>query len=107
MVVLIQMTSIILLQYQRPVIDSSLPFHFLASPTLKSDLKFVKSHRLDASAQGAEYFRQRNFKLTKQFKEYVRLDQFVKQENTVLKAKVASLQTLVDDITGSNRSLRK
>ena len=32
---------------------------------------------------------------------------FIKQENAVLKAKVASLQTLVDDITGSNRSLRK
>ena len=108
MVFLIQMTPIIILQYQCPVIDSSLPFHFfLASPTLKSDLKFFKSHRLDASAQGAEYFRQRNFKLTKQLQEYVRLDRFVKQENTVLKAKVASLQTLVDDITGSNRSLRK
>ena len=89
------------------VTDSSFPFHFLASPTLKSDLKSVKSHRLDASAQGAEYFRQRNFKLTKQLQEYVRLNRFVKQENTVLKAKVASLQTLVDDITGSNRSLRK
>ena len=31
---------------------------------------------------------------------------FIKQENAVLKAKVESLQTLVDDITGSNRSLR-
>ena len=45
--------------------------------------------------------------MTKQLQEYVRLDRFVKQENAVLKAKVASLQTLVDDITGSNRSLRK
>ena len=45
--------------------------------------------------------------MTKQLQEYVRLDRFVKQENVVLKAKVASLQTLVDDITGSNRSLRK
>ena len=35
------------------------------------------------------------------------MDLFVKQENAILKAKVASLQTLVDDITGSNRSLRK
>ena len=78
----------------------------LASPS-KSDLKSVKSHRSDASAQGDEYFRQRNFKLTKQLQEYVRLDRFVKQENAVLKAKVASLQTLVDDITGSNRSLGK
>jgi len=89
------------------VIDSSLPFHFLSSPTLKSALKSVKSHRSDVSAQGVEYFRQRNFKLTKQLQEYVRLDRFVKQENAILKAKVASLQTLVDDITGSNRSLRK
>ena len=37
----------------------------------------------------------------------MRLDRFIKQENAILKAKVASLQTLVDDITGSNRSLRK
>ena len=107
MVVLIQMTPIIILQYQCPVTDSSLPFHFSASQTLKSDLKSVKFHQSDASAQGAEYFRQRNFELTKQLQEYVRLDRFVKQENAVLKAKVASLQTLVDDITGSNRSLRK
>ena len=35
------------------------------------------------------------------------MDRFIKQENAILKAKVASLQTLVDDITGSNRSLRK
>ena len=60
------------------VTDSSLPSHFLASPTLKSDLKSVKSHQLDASAQGDEYFQQRNFKLTKQLQEYVRLDRFVK-----------------------------
>ena len=90
-----------------PVTESSLPFDFSASSILKSGLKFVKSHRLDALAQGVEYFRQRKFNLTKQFQEYVRLDRFVKQENTVLKAKVASLQTLVDDITGSNHSLRK
>ena len=90
-----------------PVTDSSLPFHFLASPTLKSDLKSIKFHHTDASYQGAEYFRQRNFKLTKQLQEYVRLDRFIKQENVVLKDKVASLQTLVDDITGSYRSLRK
>ena len=32
------------------VTDSSLPFHFLASPTLKSALKSVKSHRSDVSA---------------------------------------------------------
>ena len=84
-----------------------MPFHFSASQTLKSDLKSIKSHRSDASVQGAKYFRQRNFKLTKQLQEYVRLDRFVKQENAVLKAKVAYLQTLVDDITRSNRSLRK
>ena len=90
-----------------PVTESSLPFYFSASPTLKYDLKSIKSHWSDASAQGAEYFWQRNFKLTKKLQEYVRLDRFVKQENAVLKAKVASLQTLVDDITGSNRSLRK
>ena len=35
------------------------------------------------------------------------MDRFIKQEKAILKAKVASLQTLVDDITGSNRSLRK
>ena len=45
--------------------------------------------------------------MTKKLQEYVRLDRFIKQENAVLKAKVASLQNLVDDITGSNRSLRK
>ena len=45
--------------------------------------------------------------MTKKLQEYVRLDRFIKQENAILKAKVASLQTLVDDITGSNRSLRK
>ena len=33
-----------------PIIESSLPFHFSASQTLKSDLKSVKSHRSDASA---------------------------------------------------------
>ena len=43
----------------------------------------------------------------KQLQEYIRLDRFIKQENEILKAKVASLQTLVDDITGSNRSLGK
>ena len=52
-----------------PVNESSLP----ASP-LKSGLKSAKSHRSDVSAQGVEYFRQRNFKLTKQLQEYVRLD---------------------------------
>ena len=82
-------------------------FIFLASPNLKSDLNPVKSHRSYALAQGVDYFRQRNFKLTKKLQEYVRLDRFIKQENAILKAKVASLQTLVDDITGSNRSLRK
>ena len=85
-----------------PVNEPSLP----ASP-LKSDLKSVKSHQSDVLAQGIEYFRQRNFKLTKKLQEYVRLDRFIKQENAILKAKVASLQALVDDITGSNRSLRK
>ena len=45
--------------------------------------------------------------MKKKLHEYVRLDRFIKQENAILKAKVASLQTLVDDITGSNRSLRK
>ena len=35
------------------------------------------------------------------------MNQIVKQENAVLKAKVASLQTLVDDITGSDHSLMK
>ena len=77
-----------------------------ASPS-KSGPKSAKSHRSDASSQGVDYFRQRNFKLTKKLQEYVRLRQFIKQENAILKAKVASLQTLVDDITGSNRSLRK
>ena len=90
-----------------PVTESSLPFDFSALPTLKSGLKSIKSHQSDALAQGAEYFWQRNFKLTKQLQEYVRLDWFIKQENAFLKAKVASLKTLVDDITGSNRSLRK
>ena len=85
-----------------PVNEPSLP----ASPS-KSGPKSTKSHRSDASAQGVEYFRQRNFKLTKKLQKYVRMDQFIKQENVILKAKVASLQTLVDDITGSNRSLRK
>ena len=37
----------------------------------------------------------------------MRLDRFIKQENAILKAKVASLQTLVDEVTGTNRSLRK
>ena len=35
------------------------------------------------------------------------MDRFIKQENAILKVKVASLQTLVDDIIGSNRSLSK
>ena len=81
--------------------------HFSASQALKYDKKSVKSHRSATSIQGVEYFQQRNLELTKQLQEYVRLDQFVKQANIVLKNKVASLQTLVDDITGSNRSLRK
>ena len=37
-----------------PVADSSLPFHFSASQTLKSDKKSIKSHRSDALAQGVE-----------------------------------------------------
>ena len=90
-----------------PVAGSSFPIHSSASRVLKSDHKFVKSHGSATSAQGVEYFQQTNLELTKQLQEYVRLYQFVKQENAVLKAKVASLQTLVDDITGSNRSLRK
>ena len=48
-----------------------------ASPS-KSGPKSVKSHRSDASAQGVDYFRQRNFKLTKNLQEYLRLDQFIK-----------------------------
>ena len=43
----------------------------------------------------------------KKLQEYVRLDRFIKQENVILKAQVDSLQTLVDEVTGSNRSLRK
>ena len=35
-----------------------------ASPS-KSGPKYAKSHRSDVSAQGIDYFRQRNFKLTK------------------------------------------
>ena len=90
-----------------PIVDSSFPIHFSASEVLKSDQKSIKSHRSATSAQGVKYFQQRNLDLSKQLQEYVRLDRFVKQENAVLKTKVASLQTLVDDITGSNRSLRK
>ena len=90
-----------------PVAYSSFPIHSSASQVLKSDQKFVKSHRLANSAQGVEYFQQRNLDLTKQLQEHIRLDRYIKQENAVLKTKVASLQTLVDDITGSNRSLRK
>ena len=77
-----------------------------ASPS-NSSPKSAKSHPSDVSTQGVDYFRQRNFKLTNKLHEYVRLDRFIKQENAILKAKVASLQTLVDDLTGSNRSLRK
>ena len=33
-----------------PIADSSLPFHFSASQTLKSDQKSIKSHRSDTSA---------------------------------------------------------
>ena len=73
----------------------------------KSGSKSAKSHKSEASAQGIDYFRQKNFKLTKKLQEYVRLDRFIKQENAILKAKVASLQTLVDEVIGSNRSLRK
>ena len=40
----------------------------------KSGPQSAKSHRSDASAQGIDYFRQRNFKLTKKLQEYVRLD---------------------------------
>ena len=61
-----------------------------ASPS-KSGPKSTKYHNSDASAQGIDYFRQRNFKLTKKLQEYVRLDRFIKQENAILKAKVASL----------------
>ena len=43
-----------------PVNEPLLP----ASPS-KSCPKYAKSHRLDASAQGINYFRQRNFKLAK------------------------------------------
>ena len=88
-----------------PIANTSFPIHSSASQVLKSNQKFVKSHQSTTSAQGFEYFQQRNLELTKQLQEYVRLDQFVKQANIVLKNKVASLQTLVDDITGSNRSL--
>ena len=73
----------------------------------KSGSNSVKTHMSDALGQGIDYFRQKNFKLTKKLQEYVRLDRFIKQENAILKAKVASLQTLVDEVTGTNRILRK
>ena len=57
----------------------------------KSGPKSAKSHRSDNSAQGIDYFRQKNFKLTKKLQENVRLDRHIKQENAILKAKVASL----------------
>ena len=85
-----------------PISEPLLPASFS-----KSGSKSAKSHKLEASAQGIDCFRQRNFKLTKKLQEYVRLDRFIKQENAILKAKVASLQTLVDEVTGTNRSLRK
>ena len=90
-----------------PVADSSFPIHSSASWVLKFDHKFIKSHQSATSTQGDEYFQQRNLELTKQLHEHIRLDRFIKQENAFLKTKVASLQTLVDDITGSNHSLRK
>ena len=48
--------------------------------------KYAKSHRSDTSTQGIDYFRQKNFKLTKKLQEYVRLDRHIKQENAILKA---------------------
>ena len=47
------------------VADSSFPIHFSASEVLKSDQKSIKSHRSATSAQGVEYFQQRNIELTK------------------------------------------
>ena len=90
-----------------PIASSSFPIHSSTSQVLKSDQKFVKSHWSATSAQGVEYFQQRNLDLTKQLQEHIRLDRFIKQKNAVLKTKVTSLQTLVDDITRSNHSLRK
>ena len=90
-----------------PVAGSSFPIHSSASQVLKYDQKFFKSHRSATSAKGVEYFQQRNLELTKQLQEHIWLDRFIKQENAVLKTKVASLQTLVDDIPRSNCSLRK
>ena len=48
-----------------PVAGSSFPIHSSASRVLKSDQKSVKSHRSATSAQGVEYFQQRNLELTK------------------------------------------
>ena len=45
--------------------------------------------------------------MIEQLQEYVPLDRHRKHENEILKAKVASLQTLVDDMTDSHISLRK
>ena len=49
-----------------PVAGSSFPIHSSASQVLKSDKKSIKSHRSATSAQGVEYFQQRNLELTKQ-----------------------------------------
>ena len=45
--------------------------------------------------------------MNEQFKEHVRLDRHLKHENEVLKTKVTSLQTFIDNMTISNRSLGK
>ena len=57
--------------------SKSSPNFAKASPS-KSGPKSTKYHQSNSSAQGVDYFRQRNFKLTKKLQEYVRLDRFIK-----------------------------
>ena len=86
-----------------PIKDSSLSLHSSSPRILESDHNYVMHNQSTTSSYPSiEYFKERNFMLNEQLQEHVRLDRHLKHENAVLKTKVASLQTLVDNMTRSN-----
>ena len=89
--------------------ESSLPIHYsfdhLHIPTCTI---LVPNHSTIPSKISAnDYFQKRNAQVIEEVQEYSFLTQHIKKENVIMKTKVASLQNLVDDMTGSNQSLRR
>ena len=89
--------------------ESSFPTHSafkslgMLTPTTPAQRPSIIPSELSAN----DYFQKKNIQLIREVQEYALLTCHLKKENGILKAKVNSLQKLVDDMTGSNRSLRK